>query len=87
MPILKAAYLFLRRLENRVQMLRDAQEHHLPESEPALARLALGLEYAGSRQMLEELEGHRGRVQHVFSGLLSGAADQNPASSRQCGVR
>ena len=78
---LKSAYLFLRRLENRVQMLGDAQVHHLPESEQALARLAMGLQYAGSRQLLDEWDGHRGRVQHVFSGLLSGTADQNPAAA------
>lgn len=78
---LKAAYVFLRRLENRVQMLRDAQEHHLPESEPALARLALGLEYAGSRQLLDELDGHRGRVQQLFSGLLRGVADLSPQAA------
>ncbi|MBP6533551.1 MAG: bifunctional [glutamate--ammonia ligase]-adenylyl-L-tyrosine phosphorylase/[glutamate--ammonia-ligase] adenylyltransferase [Arenimonas sp.] len=74
---LSAAYLFLRRLENRVQMLRDAQMHHLPEPGPLLARIAAGLDYADGFEMLQALERHRSAVQRLFSGLLSGAADQN----------
>jgi glutamate-ammonia-ligase adenylyltransferase len=78
---LSAAYLFLRRLENRVQMLRDAQEHHLPESGPLLARIAAGLDYADSFEMLQALERHRGAVQRLFSGLLSGAEAAGNAES------
>lgn len=78
-----AAYLFLRRLENRVQMLRDAQEHHLPEPGPRLARIAAGLGYADSGELLDALERHRGAVQRLFSGLLSGAGDQGPAAAGQ----
>jgi glutamate-ammonia-ligase adenylyltransferase len=77
---LSAAYLFLRRLENRVQMLRDAQEHHLPEPGPRLTRIAAGLGYADSGELLDALERHRSAVQRLFSGLLSGAGDQGSAA-------
>src|SRR5215510_14649666 len=40
---LGAAYSFLRRLENRIQMLADAQDHQLPKDELARARIALAM--------------------------------------------
>src|SRR5690606_21252048 len=40
---LRAAYLFLRRLENRLQMLRDAQTQALPVDAEDRARIAHGL--------------------------------------------
>src|SRR5699024_2978900 len=39
------AYRFLRRLENRLQMLRDAQVHALPEALLDRLRIARGLGY------------------------------------------
>ncbi|HWR96087.1 MAG TPA: bifunctional [glutamate--ammonia ligase]-adenylyl-L-tyrosine phosphorylase/[glutamate--ammonia-ligase] adenylyltransferase, partial [Arenimonas sp.] len=80
---LSAAYLFLRRLENRVQMLHDAQEHHLPEPGPVLTRIAAGLGYADSADLLDALERHRSAVQRLFSDLLSGPGDQGPAVTGQ----
>ena len=37
---LDAAYRYLRTLENRLQMIRDEQTHHLPTDEPTRERLA-----------------------------------------------
>src|SRR5690606_36670756 len=37
------AYRYLRRLENRLQMLRDAQVHSLPDDAGDRARIAAGL--------------------------------------------
>ncbi len=73
---LSAAYRFLRRLENRVQMLHDAQVHRLPGSGPLLERIAVGLGYGDSGGMLQVLNGHRRAVQDLFSGLLTTTADQ-----------
>src|SRR2546427_3500392 len=42
---LREAYLFLRRLENRLQMLRDAQTHVLPSDALDRERIAVGLGY------------------------------------------
>jgi len=67
---LAQAYRFLRRLENRVQMLRDAQTHALPESGEDRLRLALALGYEGWRPLYEELAGQRARVSAEFEALL-----------------
>src|SRR5256885_9735689 len=40
---LRAAYIYLRRLENRLQMLADAQVHSLPAEPLARDRLALAM--------------------------------------------
>jgi len=68
---LAAAYRFLRRVENRLQMLRDAQTHALPESDIDRARIARGLGYADWDALRAELDGHRARVATEFEALLA----------------
>ena len=68
---LEHAYVFLRKLENRVQMLNDAQVHHLPESELSRQRIALALGYTDNQPLLDVLNVHRGNVQRLFSSLLN----------------
>lgn len=67
---LAEAYRFLRRLENRVQMLRDAQTHALPEGGEDRLRLALGLGYAGWQPLHAELARWRAQVSAEFDALL-----------------
>lgn len=67
---LAAAYRFLRRLENRVQMLADQQVHALPEDPVARRRIALALGFPDDAALLAELDGHRSIVAEEFSGLL-----------------
>ena len=78
--ILHEAYLFLRRLENRMQMLADAQVHRIPESPEARQRLAQGLDYADMPVLLAALERHRASVEHLFSGLLGSPVMQAAGS-------
>lgn len=73
---LRAAYLFLRRLENRVQMMADAQVHRIPDAPPLQQRLAQGLAYADMPALRADLERHRGAVEQLFSGLLGGPASE-----------
>ena len=40
---LKAAYVFLRRLEHRIQVWDDQQTHYLPDDEPTRERLAISM--------------------------------------------
>ncbi|NYI17552.1 glutamate-ammonia-ligase adenylyltransferase [Xanthomonas arboricola] len=68
---LTAAYRFLRRLENRLQMLRDAQTHALPQAEMDRERIALGLGYADWPALLDALAPHRRRVAAEFAELLA----------------
>jgi glutamate-ammonia-ligase adenylyltransferase len=65
------AYRFLRKLENRLQMLRDAQTHALPEDALDRARIAHGLGYPQWEALREALEIQRARVAAEFGELLA----------------
>lgn len=66
-----AAYRFLRLLENRLQMLRDAQTQQLPEDPVARARLAQGLGEPDWAALYARLQMHRERVSREFDLLLA----------------
>ncbi|TLY99430.1 MAG: bifunctional [glutamate--ammonia ligase]-adenylyl-L-tyrosine phosphorylase/[glutamate--ammonia-ligase] adenylyltransferase, partial [Gammaproteobacteria bacterium] len=59
---LRAAYVYLRRLENRLQMLADAQVHSLPAEPLARERLALAMDARDWPALTQELDAHRARV-------------------------
>ncbi|MET1162840.1 MAG: glutamine-synthetase adenylyltransferase, partial [Pseudoxanthomonas sp.] len=65
------AYRFLRKLENRLQMLRDAQTHVLPENALDRARIAQGLGYADWNALEAALAAQRARVAAEFEELLA----------------
>ncbi len=65
------AYRYLRRLENRLQMLRDAQTHCLPNDPLDRARIAHGLGYADWEALLLALNEQRQRVGVEFDALLA----------------
>ena len=65
------AYRFLRKLENRLQMLRDAQTHVLPEDAADRMRIAHGLGYPQWESLRTELELQRARVAAEFGELLA----------------
>jgi len=68
--ILKAAYVFLRRLEHRIQVWDDQQTHYLPDDE--LVRLRLAISMAGedlghdSKSFMTELDLHQNQVTGLF---------------------
>ncbi|HEU4774312.1 MAG TPA: bifunctional [glutamate--ammonia ligase]-adenylyl-L-tyrosine phosphorylase/[glutamate--ammonia-ligase] adenylyltransferase [Lysobacter sp.] len=68
---LVGAYRFLRRLENRLQMLRDEQTHALPVVPVDRARIAMSLGYSDWNELREVLEQHRGVVSEEFHALLA----------------
>ncbi|KGM56475.1 glutamate-ammonia-ligase adenylyltransferase [Lysobacter arseniciresistens ZS79] len=68
---LKAAYRFLRRLENRLQMLRDAQVHALPDSATDRARIAVALDHPDWPALRDALDHHRALVSEEFAALLA----------------
>src|SRR5688572_5750931 len=69
--VLAGAYRFLRRLENRLQMLRDAQTHALPEDSPDRTRLARGLDCPDWDALRAALDEQRARVTAEFEALLA----------------
>jgi glutamate-ammonia-ligase adenylyltransferase len=68
---LREAYLFLRRLENRLQMLRDAQTHVLPSDALDRERIAVGLGYPDWEVLRAALAEQQQRVSTEFAALLA----------------
>jgi glutamate-ammonia-ligase adenylyltransferase len=73
---LDAAYVFLRRLENRLQMRADQQRHRMPAEESERAILAASMGCAEGAELLRLLDAHRGRVAAHFRAVVFGASTQ-----------
>jgi glutamate-ammonia-ligase adenylyltransferase len=81
--MLREAYVLLRRVENRVQMLRDAQTHDIPEDALSRERLALSLDYPDWDALNAALAKHRAIVSEEFAAVLmpqGGRAASVPAA-------
>lgn len=81
---LAQAYVFLRRVEHRIQYLDDQQTHVLPFDDPDLSWLALTMGYGDSSDFLVELHGHRERVAQEFDQLLGQSHTQEAADCKGC---
>lgn len=69
---LREAYLYLRRLENSLQMLADRQCHQLPTDELSRGRIAAAMGYPDWPALVGELDRHRKRVGWHFRRLVAG---------------
>ncbi|VEB89283.1 bifunctional glutamine-synthetase adenylyltransferase/deadenyltransferase [Citrobacter koseri] len=67
---LRAAYLFLRRLENLLQSINDEQTQTLPGDELNRARLAWGMRTDDWSQLTDILAAHMANVRRVFNELI-----------------
>jgi glutamate-ammonia-ligase adenylyltransferase len=67
---LAGAYCFLRRLENRLKMLREEQVHSVPADAATRERLALGLDFESWDALALELDGHRRVVSEEFARVF-----------------
>lgn len=74
---LDQAYLFLRRVEHRLQMEAEQQTHTVPRQTEALRRLALSLGFASSPQFSKTLQATMQRVRAIFRRVIV----QTPAES------
>ncbi|MFT4179134.1 MAG: bifunctional [glutamate--ammonia ligase]-adenylyl-L-tyrosine phosphorylase/[glutamate--ammonia-ligase] adenylyltransferase [Thermomonas sp.] len=83
--MLAAAYRFLRRLENRLQMLGDAQTHALPQSLLARVRIAVGLGHADWDALMQDVQAQRERVAEEFGALLAQRSRQTTGDSDLAG--
>ena len=84
---LRVAYLLLRHVENRIQMLSDAQAHALPEDELARFRIATGLGFADTEALQDELSATRRQVASLFEPILDGADAAPLAGSTEAMLR
>jgi glutamate-ammonia-ligase adenylyltransferase len=78
---LYSAYVYLRRLENRLQMLGDAQAHRLPTDELSRERIALAMGSSDWNALLRELNQHRDHVSRHFRLVVFGSAAQDGSDS------
>ena len=67
---LRAAYLFLRRLENLLQSINDEQTQTLPGDDLNRARLAWGMHLDDWAALTERLDALMGEVRRVFNDLI-----------------
>jgi glutamate-ammonia-ligase adenylyltransferase len=81
--VLHDAYLFLRQLENRVQMFGDRQVHALPADPLARERIALALDQPDWRSLAAALRQQRAQVGTIFADVLRPDADPERADTRQ----
>jgi glutamate-ammonia-ligase adenylyltransferase len=83
-----AAYLFLRRVEHRLQMVADEQTHTLPDSMEAMERFARFFGYDGRTAFAGDLLGHLNAVQKHYGKLFEGdptGTAQLPAADYNAG--
>ena len=66
------AYVFLRKVEHRIQYLDDQQTHVLPTQDQDLNWIAHTMGYGDSCDLLTDLDAHREIVAHEFDILLGG---------------
>ena len=67
------AYVFLRQLEHRIQMVDDRQTHRLPESEAGLARIASFMGFADLAGFTAAFMGHLQRVERHYAQQFESA--------------
>lgn len=68
---LQAAYVFLRRLEHRLQYVEDKQTHMLPVDPAERAKIAASMDFADWESMLAVLDAHRDKVSRHFEAVFS----------------
>ncbi|MDP1881630.1 MAG: bifunctional [glutamine synthetase] adenylyltransferase/[glutamine synthetase]-adenylyl-L-tyrosine phosphorylase, partial [Bradyrhizobium sp.] len=76
---LAAAYIFLRRVEHRLQMVADEQTHALPDDAEAVERFANFFGYASRTAFASDLLAHLDVVQGHYGKLFEG----DPAGTAQ----
>jgi glutamate-ammonia-ligase adenylyltransferase len=69
---LTAAYIFLRRVEHRLQMVLDEQTHSLPDEVEAVERFARFFGYDGRTSFAKDLLNHLNIVQGHYEKLFEG---------------
>jgi [glutamine synthetase] adenylyltransferase / [glutamine synthetase]-adenylyl-L-tyrosine phosphorylase len=68
---LRQAYVFLRRLEHRLQYVDDKQTHMLPSDPSEQLKIARSMDFPDWPAMLAVLDEHRARVSRHFEAVFS----------------
>jgi len=76
---LTEAYVFLRTLEHRLQMVDDAQTHTLPEAESDIQRVAMFMHYDNSDHLLQTIQNHCETVSGIYDQLMPDQEKATPS--------
>jgi glutamate-ammonia-ligase adenylyltransferase len=68
---LSQGYVFLRDVENKLQMANDAQTHSLPQDESELTVVSRTLGYSASEEFLRDYRLHTREVNRIFEQYFS----------------
>ncbi len=79
---LAAAYVFLRRLEHRLQFLDDAQTQNLPGNPEDRELVARAMGFASFEAMAMELDDHRQNVSRHFESVFADPNEKDHALDR-----
>jgi glutamate-ammonia-ligase adenylyltransferase len=88
---LRRAYVFLRDVENKLQMVADAQVHSLPTSDDEIRLCALRLGYGDEKDLgaggllLRDHRSHTEAVHRIFTSVFSGDRLEEAARRRRRG--
>jgi glutamate-ammonia-ligase adenylyltransferase len=80
---LKDAYIFLRKVENLLQLEHERQTHILPSDLDKLLLLARRLGFSSREKFLMEHEKHKNVVQAFYQNVFSGLMDLKKDSARE----
>jgi glutamate-ammonia-ligase adenylyltransferase len=72
---LRGAYVFLRRLENFIQAMRDQQVHDLPRDPADRDRLSLAMGYPDWTTLARDIDRHRRNVTQEFDAIAFRGGD------------
>ena len=72
------AYMFLRKVEHRVQLVDEQQTHSLPADSEAIEHLARSLRLSDAAALHAAVDRHMQSAHEVFSGLLGQAEEDEP---------
>lgn len=67
---LREAYVFLRQLENKIQMMSDEQSHSCPQNPLIQQRIAQTMNQSDWQSVQRQLEEHRTKVSYHFTELF-----------------
>ena len=76
---LRAAYVYLRNLEHRLQYLDDQQTQMLPHADEDRARVAEMMGCADYASLRQQLDAHRASVSRHFEAIFAGARENGAA--------
>ncbi|MBK6555538.1 MAG: bifunctional [glutamate--ammonia ligase]-adenylyl-L-tyrosine phosphorylase/[glutamate--ammonia-ligase] adenylyltransferase [Rhodocyclaceae bacterium] len=76
---LTSAYVFLRRLEHRLQFLDDAQTQNLPDKPEDRELVARAMDFASFEAMAMELDDHRQNVARHFEAVFADPNEKDHA--------